>query len=161
MVGEGLRVDLACRPAKWSPRPMVFTDAQVELCDLEVSGLLAKQAISLVTSGEGFVSSLFVIPKASGGFRPVINLKPLNRSVVYRHFKMEGIETVRNLIRKGDYMAKIDLKDAFLSVPVHPDDHSLLQFRWRGVLYQFCSMPFGLSSAPWPFTKLLKPVLSF
>lgn len=162
VIREGLRVDLISRPVQWAPRPMVFSSDQMSICDKEVSELLKKGAIELPPSGDdGFVSTIFVVPKPSGGFRPVINLKPLNRHVVYRHFKMEGMETVRDLLRQGDFMAKIDLKDAFLSVPVHPDDRCLLRFKWRDVLYGFSAMPFGLSSAPWAFTKLMKPILGF
>ena len=35
-----------------------------------------------------------------------------------------------------------------------------LRFQWKDNLYEFQSLPFGLSSAPRVFTKLLKPVLA-
>jgi hypothetical protein len=54
-----------------------------------------------------------VIPKKSGGFRHIVNLKSLNKFIRYEHFKMENLETARFLLRKGDWMAKLDLKDAF------------------------------------------------
>ena len=56
-------------------------------------------------------------------------------------------------------MAKLDLKDAYLQVPIHPDHHQFLQFQWEGKTYQFKCLPFGLSAAPRVFTKLLKPVV--
>jgi hypothetical protein len=46
---------------------------QENLCDQEVRALLEKNAIRLSTTSD-YVSSLFVIPKKSGGFRPVVNL---------------------------------------------------------------------------------------
>ena len=54
---------------------------------------------------------------------------------------------------------KLDLKDAYLQVPIHPDHHKFLQFQWEGKTYQFKCLPFGLSVAPRVFTKLLKPVV--
>ena len=66
----------------------------------------------------GFVSSLFVVLKKEGGHRPVINLKPLNGLIPYERFKMESIHMLKDLLRKGDYMVKIDLKDAYLTVLV-------------------------------------------
>lgn len=54
-------------------------------------------------------------------------------------------------------MISIGLKDAYLSVPVAQED----RFGWKEVLYEFQCLPFGLSSAPRVFTKLLKPVVSF
>ena len=43
---------------------------------------------------------------------PIINLKHLNRFVKSEHFKMEGLHTVKSLLRRNDWMAKIDLKVA-------------------------------------------------
>ena len=41
--------------------------------------MLEKGAIEMVQSCKGkFISNLFLVPTKSGGFRPVINLKPLN-----------------------------------------------------------------------------------
>ena len=44
----------------------------------------------------------------------------------------------------GDFMTKIDLKDAYLSVPVHKSSLKFLQFIWKGACYQFKALPFGL-----------------
>lgn len=35
---------------------------------------------------------------------------------------MESIHMLKDLLRKGDYMAKIDLKNAYLTVPVWKND---------------------------------------
>lgn len=36
-----------------------------------------------------------------------------------------------------------------------------LRFRYRCILYQFKALPFGLTSAPYVFTKLGKPILNY
>jgi hypothetical protein len=134
----------------------------VKICDKEVEDLIRKRAITEVVDGsEGFVCSLFVIPKKSGGFRPIINLKPLNRFIRYEHFKMENLESARFLLRKGDWMAKLDLKDAYLTVPVHPSHQKFLRFQWKGRIFQFSCLAFGLAPAPRIFTKILKVVMGF
>jgi hypothetical protein len=43
------------------------------------------------------------------------------------HFKMENHRTVAGLIRKDWYMAKIDLQDAYYSVPVANNDRKYLR----------------------------------
>lgn len=55
-------------------------------------------------------------------------------------------------------MAKIDLKDAYLTVAVNRSQRRFLQFIWGGVRYEFVSLPFGLGPAPRMFTKILRPV---
>jgi len=106
-----------------------------------------------------FLSSFFVIKKSSGGWRFILNLKKLNRFVVAPHFKMEDWKTVIRLLSPEDFLASIDLEDAYLLVPIHQDDRKFLRFRFQGSLFQFKVLPFGLASAPYIFTKILKPVL--
>ena len=64
-------------------------------------------------------------------------------------------------MRANDWLAKLDLSDAYLTVPLHPSHRRFVQFTWRGKTFQFTCLPFGLSSAPRIFTKLLKPIVSF
>ena len=72
----------------------------------------------------------------------------------------KSIKTVKYLIQKDDWLTKLDLKDAYLSVPVNPCYQKYLKFRWLDQLWQFTVLPFGLNSAPYIFTKLMKPVIA-
>jgi hypothetical protein len=59
--------------------------------------------------------------------RPVINLKPLNKYLRKQHFKMNSMKTVLNLIQRGDLEISIDLKDAYLHIPMFPNHKNILQ----------------------------------
>ena len=144
-----------CPPARSNLGPK-----QTEICDAEVLSLLQKGAISIAKEVV-FLSPFFAIPKKSGAFRPIINLKALNQFIVHHHFKMEGIHMLGSTIRRGDWLAKLDLQDAYLTVPVVPPHRKFLQFRWRESVYEFTCLAFGLSSAPRIFTKLLRPVAAY
>ena len=73
---------------------------------------------------------------------------------------METIGFAVQLINEGDYMASIDLKDAYFSIPIHVNDRKHLRFVWRDQLLEFVCLPFGYSLAPRSFTKVLKPAYS-
>ena len=73
---------------------------------------------------------------------------------------MEGIHTLKDLLRKGDWLAKIDLTDAFLSIPIHPNHKKYLRFMLKEKTYQFNCLHFGLSSASRVFTETLKLALA-
>ena len=85
--------------------------------------------------------------------------KALNMFVKHEHFKMEGLHILPDLIQSEDWMIKLDLKDAYLQVPIHMEHQHLLQFQWEAQSYQFQCLPFGLTSAPWVFSKIMKPVV--
>ena len=70
-------------------------------------------------------------------------------------FKMETNESVLRVVRRGDWMISIDLKDACLRVPVHPDTRRFLQFVADGQVYQFKALCFGLSTALQVFTRVM------
>ena len=55
-------------------------------------------------------------------------------------------------------MASIDLKEAYLQVPVHPASRHLLCFVFRANIYQFKALCFGLSTAPQVFTRVMASV---
>ena len=90
------------------------------------------------------------------GNRPVIILKHLNQFIPNQHFKIEGLHCLRNILKKGDYMCKLDLKDAYFSVPLNPASRKFVWFLWSGKLYEFLCLCFGLGPAPRIFTKLHK-----
>ena len=87
---------------------------------------MQKEAISEISmptnemfSEKGFVSQLFAVPKKDGGIRPVVNLKVLNSYVKQVSFKMEGIHLLKDLLCPGDWMMKVDLKDAYFAIPLN------------------------------------------
>ena len=125
----------------------------------EVQALLNKGAIELAPlPSSGFYSRLFVVMKASGACRPVIDLSTLNLRVQQTSFKMETLQSVLLSVRPGDWMVSLDLKDAYLQVPMHPDSRKFLRFMVGGKVYQFKVLCFGLSTAPQVFTRVMAPV---
>ena len=143
------------------PNPPMLNQHEECIMNNEIQKLIAKGAIERVNHCPGqFISNMFLVPKKTGDLRPVINLKPLNEFVAKIHFKMEGIHLVQDLIQPGDYLATIDLKDAYFSIPIFPRDRIFFRFLWDEKLYEFTCLPFGYSLAPRVFTKVLKPVMA-
>ena len=127
----------------------------------ELEKLCDKEAIELAPiDPRPFISPMFVVPKTDGSWRPVINLQALNTHISSPHFKMESIRVAKDLIQRDDWMVKLDLKDAYLSVPLHHSCRNLFAFHWNRQVWRFKTLPFGVNSAPYIFTKLTKPVVS-
>ena len=90
--------------------------------------------------------------------RMILYLKSLNEFVAYQHFKMDDIQTAVKLVRPQCFMVSVDLKDAYYSVPVAPEDRTFLKFEWEGQYYQYTCLPNGLACAPRLFTKIIMPI---
>ena len=162
---SGWRISFKSRPPLTSPPrgplPSLGRE-QVKVLEEEIHNLLQKQAIQHCPHKSlGYYSSMFVVPKKGGKWRPIINLRTLNSYVKTPHFKMETIHNLKDVLRQGDFMVRLDLKDAYLTVPVHKSDRKYLRFMWKGKVFEFTSLPFGLAPAPFVFTKLLRPVAAF
>jgi hypothetical protein len=160
---EGCQIEFIETPPKGlRAHEPTMSQSERHLVDLEVEKLLQKGAVVRAPDTDTkFLGHLFLRQKKDGSQRPIFNLKKLNEWVEYVHFKMEGLHLVKGLLQEGDWLIKLDLKDAYFCVPMSRRDQKYLRFEWKGVTYQFQSLPFGLASAPFWFTKLLKPVVGF
>lgn len=158
---SGYRLTWAGRkPPLVSLPPPFFNQshAQAELAlDQEIASLIAKRAIEQVQlPSPGFYGRIFVVPKATGGWRPVLDLSPLNRYLERVKFKMETQSSVRQAVQQNDWATSIDLKDAYFHILIHPNDRKWLRFVWKQKAFQFRALPFGLSPAPLIFTRVVR-----
>lgn len=130
--------------------------------DQEIRKLSVMKVIVKSEHEEGeIISPIFLVQKPDGSYRMILNLKEFNESVEYEHFKMENLSSATSMMKEGCYMASVDLRHAYYSVPVHSDFKKFLKFQWRGQLYVYTCFPNGLANCPRYFTKLLKPVYAF
>lgn len=149
-------------PDQPRPRPEIqFNSEEKAIINAEITHLLKLGVIEpAVHCPNEYISSIFVRKKKSGKYRMILNLKGLNKYVEKHHFKMDTLWSAVRLMTPNCFMASLDLKDAYYSVPIAEEHRKYLRFYWQGFLYQYTCMPNGLSSAPRVFTKLLKPVYS-
>ncbi len=138
-----------------------FSKEHAPLIENEIASLLEKHVIvPSYHEFEEFISPIFAVPKNEGKIRLILNLKKLNTFLEYAHFKMESIHSILQLVTPGSWMASIDLKDAYYSVPISKDSQKYLKFKYGTQLYQFTCYPNGLSFCPRKFTKIMKVPLS-
>src|SRR5688572_18725013 len=126
-----------------------YSASDTSLFMTEIQKLLECGAIQEMDINEPcFTSTLFMVPKKTGDRRAVIDLRRLNRYVRFQYFKMEGLELVKSLIRRRDYMASIDLNQAFYHVPLARDQWRFFAFDFLDKRYCFKCLPFGLTTSP-------------
>lgn len=131
--------------------------------DQELSALLAKGAIEAVDpllQPRGYYSTYFLVPKKTGGFRPILDLRGLNRYMKVLPFHMLTTAEVLQTAAEGEWFTTVDLTDAYFHVPIAPQHRRFLRFAYRHRHWQFRVLPFGLSLAPRVFTRFVKAALA-
>ena len=117
---------------------------QFSLVEQKVLEMLEKGAIQKVVPTKGqFLSNLLLVEKKDGGNRPVINFKNLNEFIPYKHFKMEGLHCVKFFLEQDELLCKIDLKEAYFSVPLNKNSQRFVRFQRSDKLYEFLCLCFG------------------
>ena len=110
-------------------------------------------------------SSIAVIPKKTPGkWRVIVDLSsPRDASVndstrrQYTHLAYSSVDDAAPAIHhlgRDSLMAKIDVKEAYRIIPVHPEDRPFLAVRWRDSVFVDCQLSFGLPSAPAIFSAV-------
>ncbi|XP_053149582.1 uncharacterized protein LOC128344105 [Hemicordylus capensis] len=159
IVSQGYSLEFLSRPPdRFLSSPLSRNIRKQALMLKAIRHLLDIRAIELVPpeeAGHGVYSILFLVPKKTTEWRAILDLKFVNCFLKGRHFRMETLRSILMALQEGDYLASIDLKEAYLHVPIHPLDRRFLRFAYAGVHYQYRALPFGLSTAPRVFTKIM------
>lgn len=110
-----------------------------------------------------YVSKAFLVPKpgldANGNpkFRFVFDLRHLNTHLRKQTCRFETLKKLSTMARQGDFMFSLDLQDGFHCIGIHPEHRQYLTVDIAGFgIYQFAVLPFGLTSSPYVFTKLMR-----
>ena len=125
--------------------------------------LLAHRCIKEVYAKPYICSPLSVVTNDGGKKRLVINLKFLNQYLWKEHFKYEDFRTLMQMFTPKDYVFSFDLKSGYHHVDIFPEHWQYLGFSWgkggRTRYYTFTVLLFGLSTACYVFTKLMRPLI--
>ena len=95
--------------------------------------------------------------------RLVIDLRRVNNCLVKPRFKYEDLRSLSQVLDEEHWFFTWDLKSGYHHVDICLDHQKYLGFAWpfSGVVryLTFAVLPFGLSSACFCFTKLMRPLV--
>ena len=93
----------------------------------------------------------------SGKKRLILDLRYINKFLWKDKIKFDDWKVAFSYLEKGNFMFSFDLKSGYHHIEIFPDHSKYLSFEWhsnnRTVYYSFLVLPFGLSTAPYVFTK--------
>lgn len=131
-----------------------------EFVSNSVADLLRAKAIMIWPGQPRCVSPLNVATRANGKQRLILDLRHVNDYLMVPKFRMESLSVLTDLADLEDLMFSLDLASGYHQVDIDPRFFTYLGFEWKGTFYAYTVLPFGLASAPWCFTKIMRSVSS-
>ena len=113
------------------------------------------------------ISPLSVLVQSSGKKRLILDLRYANRYLEKQKIKYEDWKVASSYFQKSAFIISFDLKSGYHHIEIQREYQTLLGFSWKCPdsntrrYFVFTVLPFGLSTAPHIFTKLLRPFVKY
>ncbi|KAJ8015112.1 hypothetical protein DPEC_G00022770 [Dallia pectoralis] len=142
--------------------PVVQPLRRVPLRDGVTQELQRLQADGIIEpiDASPWVSNLVIARKKSGGLRVCVDFRQVNKAVVPDKYPLPTTEELTTNFYGSRVFSKLDLRQGYLQIPLHPESRNLTAFITHTGLYRYTRMPFGLSSAPSCFQKIMSTILA-
>ncbi|KAG1302226.1 hypothetical protein G6F64_011112 [Rhizopus arrhizus] len=123
----------------------------------EINSLLKLDIIR--PSNGRWTAPIFFVPKKDGSLRLVVNYQALNSITVKDGYPLPHIEEVLDSLGGATYFSTLDAASGFWQVEMHPNSVEKTGFVTKFGTYEFNVMPFGLTSAPSTFQRMMSDIL--
>ena len=165
IVQHGYVLPLKSAPIPFSRPNQLSAQENVQFVTRAVLELLQKRCVREVPLKPHGCHPLAVVTSGSGKLRLVINLRHLNKCLWAEKFKYEDLRVAMQFFERGDYLFTFDLKSGYHHVDIVEEHWKYLGFQWNiegtSRYFVFCVLPFGLSTACYAFTELLRPLVKY
>ncbi|KAI3364020.1 hypothetical protein L3Q82_010785, partial [Scortum barcoo] len=129
-------------------------DVTAELQKLLDAGIIER------VDASPWISNLVVAKKKSDGLCPCVDLRQANKGVIPDKYPLPTMEELSAKFHGSTVFSKLDLHQGYLQVPLHPDSRNLTAFVSHMGVFRYTRMPFGLSSAPSCFQKIMATIFA-
>ncbi|XP_062577375.1 uncharacterized protein LOC134239230 [Saccostrea cucullata] len=151
-------------PFKTEPQSIVLRNnrsaQEPKFVSKEIENLLKKGCVSKVGKIPKVVNPLTVARNRNGKPRLVLDCRHLNPHLHKFKYRYEDASVAKEMFKKGDFIFTFDLKSAYHHVEIFSEHRNFLGFSWevegKTHYYVFNVLPFGLSTAGYIFTKVLR-----
>ena len=165
---QGCKINFKEMPKQITlPRPIIFTKIELKALESILEEFVNKNIIKPCKFEKGdYLNTVFLREKKDSTpekpiYRMILNMKKLNKGYIELiHHKICSLQTCLDLIEPNWFMASLDLKEAFYTIPMDEAFTKYLKFCVNGTFYKFVVLPMGFRDSPRIFCKILKPVLA-
>lgn len=163
-IGQGYRLPFISVPPKAMFKNNRSAIENSSFVKQAIDELLSSGRVREVFSPPHVVSPLSVSCKGAKK-RLILDLRYVNSHVRKNSIKFDDWKVMQHYMEKGAFMFKFDIKQGYHHVDIHEGSQMYLGFSWvdNGVtrFFVFAVLPFGLTSAPYIFTKIVRVLVKY
>ncbi|XP_053617728.1 uncharacterized protein K02A2.6-like [Plodia interpunctella] len=130
-----------------------------EKVEKKIQELLTRDIIEEVQGPSKWISPMVPILKGSGDIRLCVDMRRANAAIMRENHPLPCMDHFLPKVGKARYFSKLDIKDAFHQLELHPDSRYITTFITSKGLYRYKRLMFGISCAPEIFQKTLENLL--
>jgi hypothetical protein len=158
LIQEG--ISLPNLPPLLSQKHQTHSQKEIDLAKEILEDYLKSGAVKRVErEGTKHLVPWFILSKQEGGgtqkHRLISDCRELNQFVETKRFRLENLQSIFPFLKKGDWGAKIDLKDAYFHIPLSQDLKPFLRMEVGGEYWEFQAGCFGLNVMPHIFMQVV------
>ena len=164
-IKDGYKLPLKETPIKTELRNNMSAIQNSDFVNEALKELIVSNSVIEVQNKPHVINPLSVSTNSSGKKRLILDLLYVNKHLWKQSVKFEDWKTFQNYVKKGSFMYKFDLRHGYHHIDIFPEHQTFLGFSWfyEGKLryFVFTVLPFGLSVAPYCFTKIVRALVKF
>lgn len=126
----------------------------------EIEKLFNKGCIEEVKDKPRVVNPL-TVADGKAKQRLVLDARHVNPHLFKYKHKYENAEVSKMYLKQVILFFSFDLKCAYHHIMMHELDKEYLGFKWNNNYYVFKVLPFGISTAGYTFSKLMREIVKF
>ena len=135
-----------------------------EFLSKAIDELLQSGSVIQVPFKPTIVNPLSVAFSSAGKPRLILDLRFVNNHLIKEHITFDDWRVFEQFVAPSGYLFKFDFRKGYHHVDIFPDHQLFMGFSWDiggiDLYFVFTVLPFGLSTAPAVFTKVLRPLVS-
>jgi len=71
------------------------------------------------------------------------------------------LSDIADMAEKGDYLLSYNFTSGYYHVALHPESRRFVGFNWKGRYHKYHCLPFGRSTSPWVFSKVVRELVMY
>ena len=107
-----------------------------------------------------WVSNMVITPKPNDKIRICGDLRNVNKAITPDKYPLPTVDELSRLFAGATVFSKIDLKSGYWQIEMAAESRYLTSMITPKGLYQWKRVPFGLSSAPSCFQKIIRSIIA-